>query len=598
MAKDPIISHADIVSYAFNLLEQGQLDAAEKLLSDVLRANARQFDALVGLGVLNGMRGKNTEAVKHLMRAVRLDPRSEMAQYNLGQAQLRLGRHEAAVEALRAAAAVADRAPIHEKLGDAVRQLGRLEEAARHYVRAVELDPANSLALSSAVETLRKICAWDRLDKLEAALVAAAAAGAPVEPLLLQHVSDDPALQRKATEAYWQRLIAPTAPPQPALARRKEGRLRIGYLSADFRQHPMVSVIAEAMELHDRAAFEIVGLSYGLDDASPQRRRMEKAFERFIDLNQLGEAQMAQRIAQAGIDILVDLAGYTANARLGVVAARPAPIVCHYMGFPGTLGSRAYDYLIADGIVAPAGSETHYTEALVRLPTCYWALDRKRDTSSVATTRATHGLPQDAIVLSSFNGQQKLSPRLIGAWSRVLAAAPSAVLWLFADNAPAAVNLKREAIARGIPENRLVMTGRLPPQQHLARVGLADLMLDSMPYGGHTTVCDALWLGVPAITVEGRAFASRVGASLLTHAGLPELITQGLAEYETLAVALANDPPRLAALRTRLATRKPSAPLFDTPHFVRAIELAYREMWKRHTSGLPPQTLDLAGHEV
>ncbi len=584
------ISNADRARHAIGLIEQGNLKAAERLLKDVLKADPGQFDALLGLGVLCGMRGQDADAVKHLTRAARRNPRSDAAHYNLGQALIRLGRHAEAIEALKAAAALAERGQIHEKLGDCMRQLGRLDEAAIHFVRAVDLEPANSLALSSAVETLRRLCDWSRLAELQQRLLAACAADRAVEPLLMLHVTDDPNLQRKAAQAYWRTLVAPSAPPSPRIARRDGAKIRVGYLSADFRQHPMVSVIAEAIELHDRARFEVTGLSYGQDDGSPQRRRMERAFDRFVDMHGTSDQRMAARIGECGIDILVDLSGYTANARLGVVAARPAPIVCHYMGYPGTLGSPAYDYLIADRIVAPAGCDGDFSEALVRLPVCYWANDRKR-APAATTTRAEHGLPEDAIVLCSFNGQQKLSPVLLDIWARVLAAVPQSVLWLYADHSTAADNLRREAAARGITHDRLVIAGRLPPEQHLARIALADLMLDAMPYGGHTTACDALWMGVPVLTVAGRAFAARVGASLLTHASLPHLITPDPQAYEREATALATDRPRLAALKASISGARGAGGLFDTAAFTRALEAAYSEMWRRHRSALPPAPL-------
>ncbi len=591
----PTNQSALLASQAADLLAAGRIDVAERLLKEALRAEPANPDALLLMGTLLGMRGQLPEAVKHLRRAVRAAPKSDAAHYNLGQALIRMGRFADAAESLRTASTLADLPHIHEKLGDCLRQLGRLDEAAHHFTRAVDLDPSSSLALSSAVEMLRKLCDWPRLDELQRRLIEAADAGKAVEPLLMLHVADDPRLQRKAAEAYWRELIVPAGVTKPAARKQDQAKLRIGYLSADFRQHPMVSVIAEAIELHDRGRFEAWGLSYGLDDGSPQRKRMERAFDRFVDMRALSDHQIAARIAQSGIDILVDLGGYTANARLGVVAARPAPIVCHYMGFPGTLGSPAYDYLIADPVVAPPGSEGNYSEALARLSTCYWTLDRKRTPPVAAASRAEHGLPDDAFVLSSFNGQQKLSPVLLDCWSRIMAAVPKAVLWIYSDHSTAARNIQREAVARGIGSDRLVMAGRVPPDKHLARIALADLMLDALPYGGHTTVCDALWMGVPALSVEGRTFVSRVGASLLTYAGLPELVVPSLAEYERLAIALALDRDRLADIRSRLVSSRNTASLFAIERFTRNLEAAYAQMWRRWSAGEQPASFDVAG---
>ena len=588
---------AELAREAMSMLGQGKLKPAERLLKDVLRRTPDQFDAHLALGVMNGMRGDDALAVKHLKRAVQKKPASPDAQYNLGQALIRLGRTADAADALEAAAAAADLPHIHEKLGDCRRQLGSLEEAATHFYRAVELDPKNSLALSSAVEMARKLCDWSRLDALQTRLVQLATAGQLAEPLLMMHVTDDPALLRRTTAAYWQAMVQPAVPPEAATATRSRAprnRLRVGYLSADFRQHPMVSVIAEMIERHDRQRIEAIGYSYGDDDGSPQRRRMEKAFERFADVRQHSDEALIKRLRADELDILVDLAGYTANARFRVIGARPAPVVCHYMGYPGTLASPAYDYLIADPVVVPDETLPHYREAIVRLPESYWALDTRRTTDAGGKTRRDHGLPEDAVVLCSFNGQQKLTPDMLDTWARILAAAPRSVLCLYSDTPAAARNLLRAAEDRAIPSSRLVIAGRVPPQEHLARIPLADLMLDTFPYGGHTTAADALFMGVPLLTITGRSFASRVGASLLRASALDDLVTPGMDAYERQAIALANSPERLSALRQRLADNRSTAPLFDTARFTRHMEAAFVEMAARRAAGARPSHFDVS----
>jgi predicted O-linked N-acetylglucosamine transferase (SPINDLY family) len=590
------VTNADRARHAIGLIEQGQLKAAERLLKDVLKADAAQFDALLGLGVISGMRGHDGDAVKHLTRAVRRNPRSDAAQYNLGQALMRLGRHQEAAEALRAAVSIADLPHIHEKLGDCLRQVGRLDEAVSHYYRAAELAPDNSLALSSAVETARKLCDWSRIEALQARLMALAAAGKVIEPLLAMHVTDDPALLLKAARGYWNALVAPNVkptPPAPSRPHRAGKRVRVGYLSADFRRHPMVSVIAEMIELHDRSKVEAIAYSCGENDGSPERRRMEAAFERFVDVRALGDDALVRRLRGDELDILVDLSGYTANARLAVVGARPAPIVCHYMGFPGTLGSPAYDYLIGDSVVVPDDALVHYAEAVVRLPHSYWAVDTRRAVAAQPATRREHGLPEDAVVLASFNGQQKLSPALLDCWARILAAAPDAVLWIYSDSDAAATNLRREAGARAIPAGRLVLAGRVPPEMHLARIALADLMLDTFPYGGHTTTCDALWRGVPVLSIAGRSFASRVGASLLGATNLDDMVVRDVTTYEHRAIELARDRDRLAAMKDRLIATRSTVPLFSTQRFARAMEDAFAGMIEQRAGSAQPTHFDV-----
>ncbi|MGE0629002.1 MAG: tetratricopeptide repeat protein [Hyphomicrobiaceae bacterium] len=588
---------ADMIGQAAALINQGQAKAAERLLKTVLRSDPGNPEALVMIGVLCGMQGQLNEAVKHLSHAARRRPSSDAAHYNLGQALIRLGRYEEAAQALERAAALADRAEIHEKLGDCLLRLDKIDESIRHFARAVELDPSNSLALSSLIEAKRRACDWPRLGEHEATLVALARQGHPVEPLLMFHVDDDPALHRSVCERYWKDLVGTEQAYRPAASRgssrAKPGRIRIGYLSGDFRRHPMVSVIAEAMELHDRSRFEVHGFSYGQDDASPQRKRMAAAFEKFHDVRAAATTQIVKRIAQAGIDILIDLGGYTANARLDIVAARPAPVMCHYMGFPGTMGTAAIDYVIADRIVAPDGALEHFSEALVRLPECYWAIDRKRPVADDLPARATLGLPEDGIVFASFNGQQKLTPALFDVWARIMSAVPGSVLWFYCDHPPAVENIRREIASRGIDASRLVFADRVPQPEHLARMRIADLILDTLPYGGHTTTADALWMGVPIITIEGRSFASRVGVSLLKATGMDDLALPSLEAYEHEAIALASEPHQLAALRERMRSMRGACPLFDTARFTRHLEAAYVEIWRRAQDGVRPQTVDV-----
>jgi predicted O-linked N-acetylglucosamine transferase (SPINDLY family) len=323
------------------------------------------------------------------------------------------------------------------------------------------------------------------------------------------------------------------------------------------------------------------------------RERLKKSFDRFIDVREANDEQFAQRIAASEIDIAIDLKGHTGDARLKVLAQRPAPIQCHYLGFPGTLGGDSIDYLIVDPVVAPPGVEPHFTERLVRLPDTYQVNDRRRAAAVPAPGRQDYGLPADAVVLCSFNGQQKLSARWLDIWARVLAAVPDAVLWLFCDHALAAANLRKEVAARGVAPDRFVIADKVAHPQHLARLAVADLFLDSLPYGAHTTCSDALWMGLPVLTCPGGAFAGRVAASLVTAVGMPELIAADLADYEAMAVEMARDRARLGALRQRLIAARDAAPLFDTDRFRRSIESAYEMMWARWQQGLPPANIDV-----
>ncbi len=374
---------------------------------------------------------------------------------------------------------------------------------------------------------------------------------------------------------------------------KRHSRLRLGYLSAELRTHPIPCLVAQLFEEHDRSCFEVFAFSYGDDDGTPMRRRLEQAFDGFFDVRGLSDEAIARRIREQEIDIMVDLTGHTAGSRLEILASRPAPVQLHYIGHPGTLGADFIDYLIVDPFVVPAEEQQHYSEALVYLSQCYQANDRKRIARRSPTHRAEAGLPADGFVFCCFNQTYKITPPCFDVWMRLLHAVPGSVLWLLADNRWAEDNLRREAAARGVSPERLVFAPRLAAPEHLARHRLADLFLDTFPYNAHTTASDALWMGLPVLTCAGRGFASRVAGSLLHAVGLPELVTHDLAEYERLALTLARDPARLVALRRHLDAVRTTAPLFDIDRTRREIEQAYQQMWELAQRGEAPRSIGL-----
>jgi predicted O-linked N-acetylglucosamine transferase (SPINDLY family) len=404
-----------------------------------------------------------------------------------------------------------------------------------------------------------------------------------------------PAEQRRCAENWAANRYGPLLAEgraRPAHACLKSSaKLRIGYLSGDFRLHPLAFLASELFELHDREHFEITAYSYGTDDGTPARRRLQRAFDRFVDIRPQSLHETAQRIAQDGIDILVDLTGFTQTSRSGILALRPAPIRINWLGYPGSMGGTIADYLIADACIVPAGAEAHYGERLVRLPDTYQPNDRQRPQAE-APERSSCGLPDDAFVFCCFNQSFKITPQVFDVWMNILRPIPRGVLWLLECNRWARDNLLRQAQARGIDPARIVFAPRVPIGQHLARQRLADLFLDTLPYNAHTTASDALWAGLPLVTCRGDSFASRVAASLLQAADLPELVTQSLQEYEARAVQLATQPEALRAVRVKLEGVRASR-LFDTPRFARHLEQAYRAMWRIHAAGEPPQPIDV-----
>ncbi len=392
-------------------------------------------------------------------------------------------------------------------------------------------------------------------------------------PLL--SIDSTPAQQLAAARRQSATLAAPPLPKHP---RHRKAKIRLGYLSNDFRQHPTAHLISELIERHDRRRFEVIGYSCGPDDGSPERRRLAKGFDRFTDIRLASHADAAGIIHRDEIDILVDLNGYTRGARTRILAHRPAAVQVNFLGYPGTMGADFIDYIVADAIVIPPGEERFFSETVVRLADSYQPNDRQRQIAGSTPSRGACGLPPQGFVFCCFNNGFKITAVLFALWMRLLAKVPGSVLWLLETNQAAKINLRREAAAAGIPAERLVFAPRQPLPEHLARHRLADLFLDTLPYTAHTTASDALWTGLPVLTCLGGTFAGRVAASLLTAVGLPDLITASLDEYEALALALASDPARLSILKQRVAANRDTTPLFDSERYTRALEQAYERM--------------------
>src|SRR5439155_21761581 len=367
-------------------------------------------------------------------------------------------------------------------------------------------------------------------------------------------------------------------------------KIRLGYLSGEFRTQATSILMAELFELHDRDRFELVAFDNGWGDASEIRGRIEKAFDEIVDITRLGDLQAATMMQQRQIDILVNLNGYFGRVRQGIFGHRPCPIQVNYLGFPGTLGADYIDYIVADRYVIPPEHAAFYTEKVVHLPDTYQVNDAKRRIAERTPTRAEVELPESGFVFCCFNNNYKITPEMFTIWMRLLSGVAGSVLWLLEDNAAVSRNLRREAEQRGVAAERLVFAPRMKLDEHLARHRLADLFLDTLPYNAHTTASVALWAGLPVLTCMGSAFAGRVAGSLLNAVGLPELITHSLEDYEALALQLATTPTLLSAIRAKLAQNRTSYPLFDTERFRRHIESAYLTMWERYQRGELPMS--------
>ncbi len=482
-------------------------------------------------------------------------------------------------------------------IGNLAELLGRLrrgEEALQYYQQAIRLQPNNPKFIGNALGLRRELADWGTERGPSAQdLVAALGQGHPdpLPPLYLLALPEcSAALQRQAAQnfaqARWAWALA--QPPLVSQASPRPGRLRIGYLSADFRIHPVAHLVTEVIAAHDRQQSEVFLYAYGPQTDDSARRALQQAADHFSDISAIDDMEAARRIQADGVDVLVDLTGYTTHARLGITALRPAAVIASWIGYIGSLGEpRLADYVIGDAVATPPALAQHFSETLALLPDCYQPNGALLQPSQQLPTpsRASEGLPEDALVFCSFNQVFKLSPQLWDDWCHILQAVPASVLWLAPAGAAAVANLRTETARRGVAPERLVFAQRQPLAAHQARIALADIALDTFPYNSGTTASDVLRAGVPLLTRVGDTFVSRMAASLLHTVGLSELVVTDSASYRQLALALAQDAPRRAALRAALAARVPASPLFQPQRFARQLDALFRAMHQQTLDG-------------
>ena len=585
--------------------------------------------ALFGRGNALAALGRPAEALSSFEGALRAAPEFAQAHLGRGRALLALGRHAEALRSIDHALSLKpDHAEAHLERGHvlaeqrdlaaaigaydralgcnsalaaawfgralAVSLLGNHAEAAESFQRALEIDPSHPYSRGAKLHAQLQIADWTDHAASAAAIVARLERDERVDfPFSFLAVCDSAALQLRCARQFAALQAVPasrsaSAPRSTAHGSPRE-RIRIGYISADFLEHPTSYLLAGLIERHDRRRFETIGISLREDTESPTARRVQAAFERWIAPDRRSDEDLARLIGDLQLDIAIDLMGYTGEHRAGLFAHRPAPIQATYLGYPGTTGSPHVDYLIADEFLIPEDRQSHYSERIAYLPECFQANDDRRVAAAEAPTREQVRLPAAAFVFASFHGTYKLNPPLFDVWARLLLAVPGSVLWLLGGKA-AEDNLRAEAAARGVDSERLVFAQPEPYPRHLARLPLADLCLDTYPFNGGATTSDALWAGVPVVTCAGSSYAARMSGSLLTALGLPCLVTTTLGEYEALALHLARDRGLFEGTRAALARQKTSSPLFDTDRFRRHLESAFIAMVERHRDGLPPAT--------
>jgi predicted O-linked N-acetylglucosamine transferase (SPINDLY family) len=590
LAIDPAFAEAQAqLGAAYRKL--GRLRMAEDAFRRALALDARLTGAIDGLGGLLLDAGRLDEAVAHYRGALLSSPDAATHFNGLGCALTRRGALAEALVCYRKAIDLQpDYAGAYHNLGTALSLQGEREQALHCFEEALRLEPGDAIVRECLLHEKQGVCDWSRLDELVDLQRASLRepAGPPVSPFALLSIASTAREQLQCAARFSAMQARSVREDREHLAfrfdRGPRERLTVGYLSADFHEHATAYLTAELFELHDRSSFRVFGYSYGPDDRSAMRARLRGAFDRFVDLAGLSHADAASAIHADDVDILVDLKGHTTNARTEILALRPAPIQVNYLGYPGTMGADFIDYLIGDRIVTPAAQARDFTEKLVLMPGSYQVNDRRRPAGD-APARSSLGLPDGAIVFCCFNQAYKILPEVFGVWMRLLLAAPDSVLWLLDWNPAFKRNLRREAGERGVHPDRLVFAPVLPLAEHLRRLSAADLFLDTQPYNAHTTASDALWAGLPILTCAGTTFASRVAASLLCAAGMPELVTHSMADYEAVALRLIRSPQNLLVLRERLVRSRHSSALFDTPKFARFLEQAYARMWAQYRAG-------------
>jgi predicted O-linked N-acetylglucosamine transferase (SPINDLY family) len=540
-------------------------------------------------------RGNELAAARDAFRkALQADPSHAGAASNLGALLLEDGREDEALALLAHAVDLApDDASAQVNLANGLVQANRLAEGVARYREALRLDPGHALARRQLLKPLLDLCEWGdaaaETDRLVAEWQRApdGAAAGLVAPFTSLFLPVPGAFRLAVARRYAERVAAKAGSHALAPAADAGGaRLRVGYVSADFSNHATAHLAVGLFEQHDRSRFEVFGYSFGPDDASDYRRRTAAAFEHFADVRTEPAHAIAGRIARDGIQILVDLKGYTTASRPEIFALRPAPLQISYLGYPGTAGAAWMDYVVADRVVLPEVDFEAFDERAIWLPASYQANDHRRPLPGAAPTRADCGLPPDGFVFCAFNQHAKINATIFAAWLRVLEAVPRSVLWLLAG--PGEPRLRAAATAAGVDPVRLVFAPRVPAAKHLARHRLAGLFLDTDVCNAHTTAADALWAGLPLLTLRGASFAGRVGESLVRAVGVPELVADDLADYERRAVALARAPDALGALRARIEAARTGAPLFDTKGFARGLEAAFATAWSRHLTGRAP----------
>ena len=596
-----LASNPDLIGARVNfgqvLIQLGQASEARAAFEKAIATDAGFAPAHNGLGLLLQSENRHEAALAHFRRAVEADPGSAEARNNLAVSHQALGRHHDALAVMHDIVKTHPGRPaLQLNLGHILQALGRHEEAVDAYEAALRIDDGLDEVIPFLAHSLLYICRWRDLERVEKKLMAAVSKGAvTVPPFALAGTAASPALRLKAARrsaAHHARNVAALKDTVSFRTPAPSDRLRVGYVSPDFRIHSVAAAFRGLFEARNRTDFEWFGYSLNSPEGDDTAAGFETEFDSFADISPVSALEAARRINDDGVHVLVDLAGHTRDSRLEIFALEPAPVQVHYLGYGSTVGAKYIPWLMTDPVHTPPELAKHCSEALVYLPDTFMAA-APGAVSDSAVSRADCGLPEDGFVFANFNAHYKFRPETFDVWMRLLRDLAGSVLWL-RDGLPGTVgNLRAEAEQRGVDPSRLVLAARVDRTEHLVRHRLADLSLDTQHHTGGVTTLDSLWAGVPVISIAGAAHSERTGASLLHAIGLSDLLADGLDGYETLARDLARDPEALGALRERLANNLETAPLFDVRRLARHVEASYRLMWENHQAGRAPQNIDV-----
>jgi len=580
---------------------QGKFEEAEKYYKKAIAIEPKFADAHNSLGATLQTLGRLEEAAESYEKAIKINPSYTDAYGNLGGVLIELGRMEEAELCLRAIEKTSQSYEPLYNLANLLKEKGEFSEAADLYRKVIKKERNFADAYNGLLNCLKYLCLWQEADEVytklqalsEKALLEGQRTGET--PFMAITTSDDPVWNLKVALS-WGKVIGDVFNKPPGFyfdrKRKTHRKMRIGYLSKDFSDHPVGHLIKSMFAAHDRRKFEIYCFSHAGKSADRFKKKIQKGVKYFIDISSMSVGDAAQRIHAEEIDILVDLMGHTAGNRLGIMAMRPSPVQISYLGFPGSLGADFIDYQIVDRVLIPKGMEKYYKEKLIFMPDCYQVNDSAQKISRKKFKRSDFSLPKKAFVFGSFNRTYKITPSVFGSWMRILKTVPSAVLWLLFENAETEKTLKKEAKKRNVDPKRLIFSKNIPLEQHLKRLPLADLMLDTHVYSGGATTSHSLRMGVPTLTHAGKTYLSRMAAALLTAAGMEELITHSLTEYEKTAIGIAKNPQKLKTLKRKLQKNLPKSKLFDTKEFVKNLEFIYQLVFRLYKSGNRPHSLE------